>query len=88
MDQAAELVAALDLSVAQLGVRVQRVWWEQREPAVWAFVVVMGGIGAKHALGVAAADDQQAVEALGTDGADEAFGVGVACGAQIMCVSP
>jgi hypothetical protein len=66
VDQSAELVAALDLSVAQLRLRIRRAWREQREPAVRAFLFVVGGIGAKHTLEVAAADDQHPVETLGT----------------------
>jgi hypothetical protein len=49
----------------------------QRESAVRALAVVMGGIGAEHKLEVAAADDQKPVQALGADGADGALGVGI-----------
>src|SRR5215218_7760490 len=41
------------------------------ERAVWPVAVVMVNEGPEHALEVAAVDDQQPVEALGTDGADE-----------------
>jgi hypothetical protein len=58
VDQSAESVAALDLSVARWRVRVCRVGGEQRESAVWALAVVVGGIDSKHCLEVAAADDQ------------------------------
>jgi hypothetical protein len=40
-------------------------------------VVVVSRLGAKHVLEMSAADDQQPVETLGADGADEALGVGV-----------
>ena len=39
--------------------------------------VVMAGIDAKHVLELAAAEDEQPVEALATDAADPALGVGV-----------
>jgi hypothetical protein len=39
VDQSAELVATLDLSMAQLRLRIYRVWWQQREPAVRALLV-------------------------------------------------
>jgi hypothetical protein len=42
---------------------------------VRALAVVVGHIGAEHVLEVATADDQQPVEAFGSDGADEPFGV-------------
>ena len=71
MDQSAEQVAALDVAAAWLGVRTCRVGREQRESAVWALAVVVGGVDAEHCLEVAASDYQQPVETLGTDGADE-----------------
>ena len=39
--------------------------------------VVMGHVGAQHVFEVAAAEDQQPVETLAADGADEALGEGV-----------
>ncbi len=77
MDQSAESVAALDLSVGRWRVRVCRVGCEQRESAVWALAVVMDGVDAEHCFEVAAAEDQQPVETFGADGANEALGVGV-----------
>ena len=71
VDQSAEQVAALDVAAAWLGVRTCRVGREQRESAVWALAVVVGGVDAEHCLEVAASDYQQPVETLGTDGADE-----------------
>jgi hypothetical protein len=61
MDQSAESVAALDLSVGRWRVRVCRVGCEQRESAVWALAVVMGGVDAEHCFEVAAAEDQEPV---------------------------
>src|SRR5437763_15798982 len=72
VEQSAESVAAFDLSAARLWLRACRVGREQRESAVWALAVVVGGVDAEHCLEVAAADYQQPVETLGTDGADEA----------------
>src|SRR6266496_3837904 len=40
-------------------------------------LVVMAGTDAKHVLQLAAAEDEQAIEALATHAADPAFGVGV-----------
>jgi hypothetical protein len=40
-------------------------------------LVVMAGVDAKYVLELAAAEDEQAVEALATDAADPALGVGV-----------
>jgi hypothetical protein len=77
VDQSAEPVAALDFSTAWWLVRVCRAGREQRESAVGALAVVVGRVGVEHCLEVAAADDQQPVETLGADGADEALGVGV-----------
>jgi hypothetical protein len=51
--------------------------WEQRESSVRAFPVVMGRVDTEGPLDVAAAGDQQPVEALGWDGANETLGVGV-----------
>ena len=44
---------------------------------MWAFAVVVGCVGAEDVFEVMAADDQQPVETLGADRADEALGVGV-----------
>ncbi len=58
VDQSAESVAALNLSVSRWLVRVCRVGREQRESAVRALAVVVGGVDAEHSFEVAAADDQ------------------------------
>jgi hypothetical protein len=41
---------------------------------VWPLTVVVVDVDAQHSFEVAAVEDQQPVEALGTDGADEALG--------------
>ncbi len=42
-----------------------------------ASAVVVSHVGAEHVFEMSAADDQQPVETLGADGADEALGIGV-----------
>jgi hypothetical protein len=44
---------------------------------MWPMLVVMARVDAKHVLELAAAEDEQAVEALATHAADPALGVGV-----------
>jgi hypothetical protein len=46
VDQSAESVAALDLAAGRWPRRVWRVGREQRESAVWALAVVVGGVDA------------------------------------------
>jgi hypothetical protein len=83
VNQSAESVAALDLPAAWLRVRACRVGREQCESAVGALAVVVRDVGAQHLLEVAAAENQEPVETLGADGADEALGVGV----RLRCAS-
>ena len=61
-------------------------WWvasadrfrrHERECPVRALAVVVGHVDAEHVFEVAAAEDQQPVETLASDGADEPLGVGV-----------
>jgi hypothetical protein len=68
-------------------------WWvasadrfrrHKRECPVRALAVVVGHIGAEHVFEVATAEDQQPVETLVSDGADEALGEAFACGARIV----
>jgi hypothetical protein len=47
------------------------------EGAERAMLVVMPDIDIQHALEIAAANDQDPVEAIGADRSDPAFGVGV-----------
>ena len=77
MDEAAEQIVAFDLCVGRSSGCVSRFGRGERERAMRPLRVVVGGIGAEHVLEVAAAEDQQPVEALGTDGAHEPLGVGV-----------
>ena len=51
--------------------------WEKRECSVRPLGVVVSHVAAEHVLEVAAAEDQQQVEALGADGAHEPLRVGV-----------
>src|ERR687898_2730145 len=44
---------------------------------MWPVLVVVVAVDAEHMLEVAAAEDEDAVEAVGTDGADPALGDGV-----------
>jgi hypothetical protein len=53
-----------------------------RECAVWPVLVVMGDVGREGVLEVAAAEDQQAVEAFAADAADPALGVRSRLGAR------
>jgi hypothetical protein len=74
--EAAEAVAALDVA---LGRRFE-LWRCGRlecESAVRALAGVVLDVDAKDSFEVAAADDQEVVEAFGPDGADEPLGVGV-----------
>jgi hypothetical protein len=50
------------------------VWRLKRERAVRPVLVVVGGVEAEHLLEVAAADDQDPVEALAAEGADPTLG--------------
>jgi hypothetical protein len=54
-----------------------RLWGAQAERAVWALGVVVVEIGSEDSLEVSAVEDEEPVEALGADGADEALGDGV-----------
>src|SRR6266550_6042002 len=49
--------------------------WPKRERAVRPMPVVVTGIDAKHVLELAAAEDEQPVEALATHAADPTLGV-------------
>src|SRR5918994_6328732 len=44
---------------------------------MWPVLVVVAAVDAEHVLEVAAAEDEDAVEAVGADGADPALGEGV-----------
>jgi hypothetical protein len=57
-----------------------RVWWLQPERPVGTMLVVVLDVGPQDLLKVAAADDQQPVQALGTDRPHPALGVRVRLG--------
>ena len=78
MKEAAEPVTADDMR-RRGGRRRSRdgLWRLERECPVWPRGVVMVDVGPEHVLEVAAAEDQQPVEAVAADGADEALGIGV-----------
>jgi hypothetical protein len=76
VQEAAEAVAAVDIAAGR--------WFElwrfgrlERESAVRAFAVVVLDVGAQDPLELAAADDQEPVEAFRAHRADEALGGGV-----------
>src|SRR6266540_3251236 len=62
--------------------RVQRCWVaaarrEEVERAVWPVLVVVAAVNAEHVLEVAAAEDEDSVEAISAESADPALGVSV-----------
>jgi hypothetical protein len=82
VDEPAEQIAA-----TQVGGRRPRRWvWrdgrEQLESAVWPVLVVVTAVDAEHMLEMAAAEDENPVEAVGADRASyPTLGEGVAFGA-------
>ena len=79
VDEAAEDVTALDIEngAADESAGVGPVWLCQVEASVRTLPVVMGHVGAQDLLGVAAAEDQEVIEALIAHRAHPALGVGV-----------
>ena len=80
MEEAAEQVASVYnalIILAQDGQLGRRVWRLQQQRPVGTVAVVMLDVDPKDLLEVAAADDQQPVQALGADGPNPALGVGV-----------
>src|SRR6266545_2604365 len=82
VDQAAEQVAATDaiecdhVGARSLVARRRLVeGWSLRECAVRPVLVVMRDVGREHVLKVAAAEDQEPVEALAANAADQALGM-------------
>jgi hypothetical protein len=57
--------------------RVAAVRWEQLESAVWPVLVVVAAVDAKHLLEMAAAEDEDPIEAVSANSAHPAFGEGV-----------
>jgi hypothetical protein len=76
VQEAAEVIAAADVAAGRLH-DPYGFGWLKRESAVRAFVVVMLDVGAQDLFEVAAADDQEPVETLVADAADESLRVGV-----------
>jgi hypothetical protein len=80
VDQAAESVRSLDVHGlgrrARSGVR-PGLGWHEPEAAVRPVAVVVVDVDSEDALELATVDDQDPVEALAPDRADEALGVGV-----------
>ncbi len=78
MNQPAQAVSAFDAGWARGGgepeglpLLVRR---RQVEGSMWPVAVVMVDEDAQHPLELAAVEDQEPIEALRSDGADEAFG--------------
>ena len=81
--ESAEQVAPVDLGRRIFATEGRFDSWIRRlqpERPVWAMGVVVLDIDPQHLLEVAAADNQQPVQALGPHRADPAFGVGVGVG--------
>ncbi len=73
------MVAALD-GTAGRWVQLCRFRWPERESTMRALGVVVLDVASQDRLEVAAAEDEEPVETLGADGADEPLGVGVGSG--------
>jgi hypothetical protein len=78
--------SAEEIATAKAGTRRQRRWvaaaglpvgWYEAERAVWPVLVVVPAIDAEHVLEMHAAEDEDAVEAIGAESPDPALGVGV-----------
>ncbi len=78
MDQPAEPISTLDMAWSRRRDKSERwllrIWRRQVERAVRPVAVVVLDEDAKHALEVPPVDDEEPVETLGPDGADEALG--------------
>src|SRR5437667_8677700 len=59
--------------------------WSKLERTTRSLAVVVLDVGAAQVFGVAAVEDQQPVQALGANGADEAFGDRVRPSAETDC---
>ena len=73
MEEAAELVAASYLAGGRSGDCAGRIRRPQAACAVRALGVVVLDVDAEHSFNVVAVEDQEPVEAIGADGANEAF---------------
>jgi hypothetical protein len=82
--ESVEQVASVDLGRRIVATEGRFDGWVRRlqpEGPVRAMTVVVVDMDPQHLLEVAAADRQEPVQALGADGPDPAFGVGVGVGA-------
>src|SRR5262245_60929806 len=77
VDEAAEEVVAFDRPGAWWIGSIDRFGRLKAACSMRASAVVVSRVRLEHVLEMSAADDQQPVETLGADGADEALGVGV-----------
>lgn len=83
MKESAEQVASThgaSVILAEVSQPAGRVWWLQPERPVGTVGVVMLDVDPQDLLKVAAADDQQPVQTLDTDGAYPALHVGIRLG--------
>jgi hypothetical protein len=80
VDQSAEEVVSAEVlaRAARVGRdRLAAVGWQEAQRTMRPVLVVMPTVDAEHLLEVASAEDENAVEAVGAEGAHPAFGVGV-----------
>jgi hypothetical protein len=77
VDEAAEEIVAFDRRGAWWIGSVDRFGRPKAACSMRASAVVASRVGAEHVFEMSATDDQQPVETLGADGADEALGIGV-----------
>jgi len=81
VDQSAEPISTLDMDWSRRRDKAERwlirIWRREVERAVRPVAVVVVDEDAKHALEVSLVDDEEPVETLRADGADEALGDGV-----------
>jgi hypothetical protein len=80
VDEAAEEVVPLDRCGRDRGGGAARFWWSELERAVGPLTVVVSHVDAEGVFEVVAPDDEEPVEAVVSDRADEAFRVGVRLG--------
>jgi hypothetical protein len=76
VDESAEQIATANAGRRCRRRRVVAVRREQLESAVWPVLVVVAAVDAEHVLEMAAAEDEDPVQAVGANGAHPAFGEG------------
>ena len=77
VDEAAEQIGTANVGGRCRWRRIASVWREQLEGAVWPVVVVVAAVDAEHVFEMAAAKDEDPVEAVGANGAYPTLGEGV-----------